>query len=221
MSFDIITTVSPNLASGIPLFLPSWFRNSGAKHILVRSTDSESWYENIIHRNKHIQERVKAGRRIVSLDLDCFVVKNLARGFDGIHPISVARWPGANMGVAFFDGQLRCPIVDWDAFFKPLMNAITMRCRNPKHWDRPGQKGRFGDQPPWQEALQAVERDVGKLDMNVWNFCHQPEDWEAALRTHHQSVRVIHIKGRGAWHLDRYQNKINLVRELFPDAIKE
>ncbi len=218
MSFDIITTVSPNLASGIPLFLPSWFRNSGAKHILVRSTDSESWYENIITRNEHIRERVQAGRRIVSLDLDCFVVKNLARGFDGIHPISVARWPEANMGVAFFDGQL---YFDWPAFFGPLMDAITVRCRNPKFWDRPEQKGRFGDQPPWQEALAPVEQEVGKLDMNVWNFCHQPEDWDAALRTYQEDVRVIHIKGRGAWHLERYQKKINLVRELFPDAIKE
>jgi len=218
MNFDIITTVSPNLASGIPLFLPSWFRNSGANRVLVRSTDTESWYENIILRNQHIRDTVGEGKRIVSLDLDCFVLDDLAGGFDGIHPIAVTRWPLPNMGVAFFDGTVP---FDWDAFFTPLIEAITVRCRDPKYWDRPEQKGRFGDQYPWRDALKIIDAEVGKLDMNEWNFCHQPEDWDAALRVYQKHVRVIHIKGRGAWHLERYQKKIDLVRELFPNKIKE
>ena len=65
MAFDIITTVSPDFAHGVPLFTPSWFRHSGAENIRFRVTPEQSWYESIIARNKHVRDAVieAAGRR--------------------------------------------------------------------------------------------------------------------------------------------------------------
>jgi len=231
MSFTIISTISPDFEDGRKLFVPSWYRNSGAEFIDLKAVDGGTWYENIILRNEHIRDTIRSGKRIVSLDLDCFVLDRLDEGFDGVHPIAVARWPQPNMGVLFLDGMVD---FDWRAFFAPLIARITARCRNPRTWGdgtqwQPDkvwadkrQKGRFGDQYPWHDALKAIEPQVRKLDMNVWNFCYQPENWQAMLLRHQENVKIIHVKGRGRWEQQPHiRDKIDLVRRMFPEQIKE
>lgn len=231
MSFTIVSTISPDFEDGRKLFVPSWYRNSGAEHINLKSINGGTWYENIILRNEHIRDSIRAGKRIVSLDLDCFVLGDLADGFDGVHPIGVARWPEPNMGVLFLDGTVP---FDWEAFFCPLIARITARCRNPRTWGdgkqwrseeawQPKyQKGRFGDQYPWHDALKRIEPQVRKLDMNIWNFCYQPEDWDTQLTLCRDVVRIVHVKGRGRWEQQPHiRGKIDLVRKMFPDKIKE
>ena len=219
MTFDIVTTVSPNFADGERLFVPSWHRNSGAAKITINRTNTAQWYENIIRRNENIRNAVLRGGRVLSLDLDCFVLSDLSGGFDGAHPFAVARWPLPNMGVAFFDGRMS---FDWEGFFRPLIAGITKRCNDPRIQGTRFQKGRFGDQYHWQDALAARNGDVRKLDMNVWNFCHQPEDWKRELMRHRERVKVIHVKGRGNWEKQpKILAKIKMVRRMFPEKILE
>lgn len=220
MDFEIVSTISPDFEDGRKLFVPSWYRNSGASFINLKTIDGGTWYENIIRRNEHIRDSILGtGKRIVSLDLDCFVLADLSEGFDGVHPFGVARWPEPNMGVLFLDGTLD---FDWAAFFNPLIEKITLRCRNPRTWGNRHHKGRFGDQYPWHAALQQIPDKVRKLDMNIWNFCYQPENWDAQLQKHKDKVRIIHVKGRGRWEQQPHiRAKIDLVRQLFPVQIKE
>jgi hypothetical protein len=223
MSFDIVTTVSPDFIRGVSLFVPSWFRHSGAENVRLHLTKKQTWYETIIQRNENLRDAVcegaVTGRRILSLDVDCFVVGNLAGGFDGMHPIAVARWPEPNMGVAFFDTTVQ---FDWAWFFRKLLVAITNRCRDSRTWGVPGQKGRMGDQPPWYAALHAMDDRVRKLDMNVWNFCCAPEDTERELAKHYTQIKVIHVKGRGGWEEEpRLARKLAAVKRYFGDKLKE
>lgn len=219
MSFEIITTVSPDFADGIKLFVPSWFRNANADRITIYTTPQQSWYEGIITRNMNLARSVRKGKRIVSLDIDIFVLGDLSGGFDGKHPIAVARWPNPNMGVAFFDGMLD---FDWSAFFNPLLGQIVRRCRDPSIWGNENKKGRFGDQIPWYAHLQNHEKWVRKLDMNEWNFCYQPEDWAARFLEHKHEIRIAHVKGRGRWEQQpRIKMKIDSLRRAFPGKIKE
>ena len=220
MCFDIVSTISADYIHGVPLFVPSWFRNSGASQVRIYIGQAKTFYESIIERNANLMDAVlnANGVPILALDLDCFIVKSVAGGFDGKHPIAVARWPAVNMGVVFFDTRIK---FDWKGFFVPLVERITSRCRDPRTWGNKDMKGRFGDQYDWMDSLKMAEEHVRKLDMNEWNFCHQPEDWEVAMNLHHKSIRIVHIKGRGDWHLERYQKKLRLTRDTFPDAIKE
>ena len=219
MSFTIVSTISPDFEEGRKLFVPSWYRNSGAEFIDLKTINGGTWYENIILRNEHIRDSIKAGKRVVSLDLDCFVINDLTSGFDGTHPIGVARWPEPNMGVLFLDGTVD---FEWEQFFLPLIARITARCRNPATWGNKNQKGRFGDQYPWHAALRVIEPQIRKLDMNVWNFCYQPEDWDEQLAIHRDKIRIIHVKGRGRWEQQPHiRGKIRGVRREFPDKIKE
>lgn len=220
MCFEIHSTISPDFSEGESLFVPSWQRNSGAARITIHRIAGQSWYENIILRNQVIRDVITANRkRLLFLDIDCFILRNVSDGFDGRHPIAVARWRQPNMGVLFLDGTLS---FDWAGFFAPLILRIVRRCRNPRTWGDLSRKGRFGDQYPWHDALRRVEPAVRKLDMNQWNFCHQPEDWARELSLHKHEVRIVHVKGRGRWEQQpRIKAKIDLVRKLFPDKIQE
>jgi len=221
VSFDIVTTVSEDFVSGLDLFVPSWARYSGADSIRIHLARTSNWYEGIIERNvnlyKELLEASITGRRVLSLDLDVFVLENLEGGFDGDHPIAVARWPEPNMGVAFFDTSIE---FDWSRFFDPLIEKITERCRNPKVWGTNGRKGRLGDSPCWFEALRSVAPMIRKLDPNVWNFCSAPQDTERLLTKHREKVKVLHLKGRGNWTTEeRFRRRLQTFRKFFSEKI--
>lgn len=223
MQFRIATTVSPDFADGTRLFLPSWLRNSGAESIDVQQATGATWYENIIQRNINLRRSVLAAVRdgvgLLALDLDCFIVRDVSGGFDGVHPIAVARWPLPNMGVAFFDCRLA---FEWERMLNLLIVRVTRRCRDPKTWGNEQLKGRFGDQYPWRDTLHEQDGAVRKLDMAEWNFCFQPEDWAHELAKHQERIRIIHVKGRGRWEEQSHiRGKLELVRRAFPDQIQE
>ncbi len=212
MDYVIISTVSPDFIAAINLFVPSWFRNSKATEIRIHSIDSGSWVENILNRNRIIRDVVCGNRcRIVSIDIDCFVLDSLFDGFDGKHPIAVARWPRPNMGVAFFDTTLP---FDWKGFFDPLIRDMIARAeKDPK---------RFGDQRSWTEALLRIESQVNKLDIN-WNFCYEPRRWYPKLNS---NIKIAHIKGskhphHGDWEHTKPKKKIDSIRRMFPEKVKE
>lgn len=222
VSFDIVTSMSPDYETARRLFVPSWLRHSGVSTVQVMPVDGLDWYARIAARNRNLAwaviEAANWRRCLLSLDIDCIVVRPLSDGFDGLHPIAVARRPIPNMGVAFFDTRVK---FKWDAFFGPLLAAIEKRCADSSIKGRLGQKGRFGDQYCWAKALAALGDQVRWLTpVEEWNFCEQPEQWDRRLEVCRNIVRVIHIKGRGDWHGKRIQNELAVVRRLFPGEVE-
>ena len=201
--FDIFVSVCSNYVPLFSALFPGWLRNSGANQIIVNTLPEtpsdylyrQRWHTNTMRRCQAMQEIVldytSKGKRIVAMDADCIILKNLSGGFHPTLPISVAHWPDFNMGVMFFNGQ-----VDFD--FPKLFSKVTPRivATNTSLVTRPEQDWLIADEFIWREELKRYGKFVHKLNWFEWNYCGPPEDWPSVLPTIKDTVRVLHPKVR-------------------------
>ena len=202
MSFTIITACTPNYADVLRYCMPSWIKHSGAERIIVTRIEGGSpeyeraeWYRSVAMRCEAMRDAVldamARGERVLAMDIDCVVLKNLGGGFSPDHAFSAARWPDINMGVLFMNTAV--------AFeFEPFLNEMAARVRDRcgRLAANPGEKWRPGDQDIWREMLKREERHVCKLDWREWNFCDHPQFWDVEMKKYKDVIRVAHLKGR-------------------------
>ena len=205
MSFTIVTTLSPDYADAMELFIPSWFRNSGADEIVIHRIDEESWAKNIVRRTEVWVEEVLArqGAKLLFLDADCMVLGDLRDGF--VHcPISVARWPRPNMGVVFVNTRSRVTNVgEWMRDTCAEIVAELESSTDPE-------SGYSFDQIVWHRRLAWL--GVGKLDENIWNYNRIGIDqWKKDLPAIKDDVKILHFKHHGKWPMDC----VTYAKELF------
>jgi hypothetical protein len=213
MSFTILTTISPDYAHAWTQVMPTWFANSGADEIVVHRTDEGSWTKNTIRRNEilcaEVARRAKFGQRILRLDADCLVLRNLAEGFSDEHPISVARWPQINMGVCYFNTAVA---FDWRRWMKETMTLIRQQCSGRKD------SSCECDQIVWRPRLHMLPPElICKLPEWEYNYNNFDMDqWERELPTIRDIVRVIHLKGHGRWAAEKF----SFAKRLFPEQLQ-
>lgn len=204
MSFTIVAAVTPNYAETLRFCFPSWVKNSGASKIIVERIDAPdgpretAWYDNTALRCeamcRNVVTAIQAGERVLALDVDCVVLKDLSGGFSDAHPISVARWPDINMGVLFFN-----PLVDFQFghFLRRVADLIKANCQKHRGTLRPAGGCQLADQEVWRSMLWNMEERVHKLDACEWNFCPLPGKWASGWDAHKDRVRIVHLKGQG------------------------
>ncbi len=214
MGFTIITTVSPEFARAQRDFIPTWHANSGADSIVVHKIDEDSWHQNILRRAEifcdELITRIRHGERVLLLDADCIVLRDLSEGFSDAHPISVARWPQVNMGVAFFNLSRHPWPTPWKVFLRDIVKEIAAKVaggHTPQH---------ECDQVIWRPRLHQMEGHVYKLAEWEWNYnCFDLPQWERELPTLKEITRVIHIKGHGDWEYAQLDAKLDYARSLW------
>ncbi len=194
MSFTISTTISSDYHFVLDRCLPSWYRVSGASridvHLYQTSADTRyRWIMNLVHRCERMQQAVheSAGRKLLLMDADCMVLKELSSGFSDTKPISVARWPNINLGVLFLNMTLDWPFRE---FFDEFVRKATEYCNANK-----GSQG--ADQSVMIGMLQGIESDVEKLDGGVWNFRYRDGTKRAEFRSVIKDLKILHLIGRG------------------------
>ncbi len=210
-------SISPDFADAMRIFLPSWFQNSRAKTIKINRVEGTSWRENLLRRSQWLRRQVLAasqlGDKLLFLDADVFVISDVGEGFSSRHPISVARWPGLNAGVMFFNTAVP---FDWRGLLDEMLALVTRCCTEPTA-SAPETRRRFPncDQSVWQKLLRNVQDQVCKLDMKVWNFCYDPPYWDRMLKRHRDVIRIAHVKGHGKWSAQ----KIESLKKAFPEVL--
>lgn len=216
MSFTIISTLSPGFARARRDFIPSWEANSGAKEIVIHEIDEGSWVKNIVRRAEIIRDelllRARAGEKVLALDADCLVLRDLSEGFCDGRIISVARWPNVNLGVVFFNLAVE---FKWRRFLCDTVEMIREEAaredRKPTH---------ECDQVVWRPRLHAMESLIYKLPEWEWNYNNfEFAQWEHELPKIRDLVRVIHIKGHGDWNYAKLDRKLDYARELWPKRL--
>ncbi len=210
MGFTIITTISPDFADAWRWFLPAWYANSGADEIVVHRIDEPSWAKNVMRGSEILADEIgrRAARRekVLALDADCLVLRDLSGGFSDTHHISVARWPSPNMGVAFFNTAMP---LDWVAW----MGAGVDELRRALVASDDPEAGYSFDQPIWHRRLKQPGIQVCRLDEHEWNYNRTELDqWKKDLPTLRGTVRVVHFKHHGQW----AQDKLDYLASLFP-----
>ena len=200
MSFAIVACASPNYAEVLRYCVPSWIKYAGASRIVIEqigkdSDDISSWHMNLALRCDVIRDAVleasKRKERILALDLDCVVLKGLSGGFSDNHAFSVARWPNVNMGVLFVNTAVAFP---FKAFFDETCNRVRRQCTEAAA--KPNARQAVDEQGIWQRMLHRRGKHVRRLDMNEWNFCYHPQDWDKKMGIHKDAIRIAHLKGR-------------------------
>lgn len=214
MSYVIISTISPDFESARDLFVPTWTANSGASEIVIHDIDAGSWAANIVARNQIIHDEVVArsatGQKVLSLDIDCLVIRDLYGGFSADHPISVSRWPEVQMGAAFFNTSIDFP---WAKWMGDTMAMVREKCS----YRDPRRDNRQHDQFVWKPRLWAIEKQVCKLGDWEWNYNFKEwHQWERDLPTLKDITKVLHVKGHGPpWPMD----KIEFAKRLWPKEL--
>ncbi len=218
MKFTIITTISPKFARAERDFFPTWYANSGADSIVVHKIDEGSWRQNILKRAEIFCEELLARKRnlerVLLLDADCIVLRDLSEGFSDGHPISVARWPQVNMGVAFFNLARHPWPLPWRGLLRGIVKEITAEVaggHNPRH---------ECDQAIWRPRLHQMEGQVFKLAEWEWNYnCFDLPQWKRELPKLREITRVLHIKGHGDWEYARLDDKLEYAQSLWPKEL--
>ena len=187
VGFDIVTTVSPSYLHFLKLCTPSWYMNSGADKIITCTLPDGSWFKQLDCRTRLLCNVVKSmlGRKLLLLDVDCVVLKDLSEGFHESKPFSVARWPNINAGVIFVNTQIP---FDFVGFLDILADRVHSNCYERK-------KNIAADQDIWQQMLGDISPQVCKLDWAEWNFCDHPQNWDKVLARCKDRVRIAHVKG--------------------------
>lgn len=214
MSFTIISTYSPEFARALDVFVPTWYANSRAERIVIHRIEEQgSWAANIIRRNQIIHDEVvkrAANReRVLSLDIDILVLKDLSAGFCDEHPFSVAGWPDVNMGVFFLNTAVPFP---WRQWMDETLARVLRECpqRDPQHVNR------RCDTEVWRPRLHQAFRHVCKLGVWEWNYhCREMHQWERDLPALRDVVRLIHLKGHGDWPAE----KLDFAKRLWPKEL--
>jgi len=196
MSFTIVSSYSPNFAPALDLFVPTWRANAGADDIVLHEINEGSWTANIKARNEKLIEELIArpGQRVLSLDIDCLVLRNLEDGFSPQHSISVSRWPDIQMGVAFFNQEYE--------FSVPWLQETLRMIRALPAVRKKEERNRQYDQPVWSAQVLPLKEKVFRLGDWEWNYHfkerHQYQrDWPI-LR---DVTKIIHLKSHGHWPL--------------------
>lgn len=218
MGFTIITTISPEFTRAERDFFPTWHANSGADSIVVHKIDEGSWHENILKRAELFRDeliaRKRNGERVLLLDADCIVLRDLSEGFSDEHPISVARWPQVNMGVAFFNLAIQPRPWCWVGFLRNIVKELAAKVASghtPQH---------ECDQAIWRPWLYRIESHVYKLAEWEWNYnCFDLPQWDRELPKLKEITRVIHIKGHGDWEYAQLDAKLDYARSLWPKEL--
>jgi len=217
--FTIITTLSPDYARAERELLPTWCANSGAAEIVVHRIDEGSWERNIAARATIIRDellaRLPTGERVLSLDIDCLVLRDLSSGFSDRHLVSVARWPSPQMGVVFFN--LAVPF-EWATWLTEIHDEIQRevkrqveRGRNPMH---------ELDQKIWRPRLFGIRERVRKLPDYVWNYSDfDLANWRRDLPGLQPLLRVAHLKGHGDFCFARLAEKIAVAKTIWPKEL--
>jgi hypothetical protein len=218
MGFTIITTISPEFTRAERDFFPTWHANSGAESIVVHKIDEGSWHHNILRRAEIFRDelinRKRNGERVLLLDADCIVLGDLSGGFSDDHPISVARWPQVNMGVAFFN-LARQPLPwAWAGFLRNIVKDIAAKVavgHTPRH---------ECDQVVWRPALHQIESQVFKLAEWEWNYNNfEIEQWKRELPVLKDITRVLHIKSHASWEYAKLDEKMRFAKTLWPKEL--
>lgn len=219
MRFTLITTVSPEFREKAErYFFPTWHANAGAAEIVIHPIDGGTWAGNILQRMEIIRKEVldRQGERILFLDADCIVLRDLAGGFSAKHILSVARWPNINMGVAFFN--LALPF-----FWAPFLDRILeqLRRRVEKRLRRGTNPMEECDQAVWRPYLQTLgTRQIGRLPEWKWNYSEfDLPQWYIELPDLQPLVRVLHIKGHGDWKFAKLVHKVAYAKALWPKEL--
>lgn len=214
VSFSIITTVSPEFARAERDLIPTWHANSGADEIVVRQIDAGSWEKNIAARAEVVRAellfRLECGERyVLSLDADCLVLRDLSSGFSDKHLMSIARWPSVNLGVVFYT---LAPDFNWTRWLNRWVErvqwAAAQRVRNVNH---------ECEQAVMRTELHAMAPRIDKLAEWEWNYSEfDLPTWHRDLPKLKDIVRVLHLKGHGAWDYTRLDEKLALAKKLWP-----
>ncbi len=224
MSFTIFTTVSNSYQEVADFCLPSWFKHSGADQIDVRyyrgsqaDTLCSRWFDNLMERCRAMQDAVRQAvrhrRKLLLMDADCLVLKDLAAGFSDNKPFSVTRWRNINMGVMFLNTSLKWPFV---AFFDEFVCKALVRCQRMKA------ERNFtdaGDQDIMWKMLWEREDDVAKLDYKQWNFTYSHRTSDCDLRKHKDRVRILHMRFK-SFGCDLTRERLQALRSEFPEAFR-
>ncbi len=215
MGFTIITTVSPDFERARRQFIPTWEANAGADDIVVHEIDEGSWVKNIVRRAEIIVAelitRLPRGEKVLALDADCIVTRDLSEGFSDDHRISVARWPNVNLGVVFFNLAVEHKWRVWLADTLREIQEEGAKERKPTH---------ECDQVVWRPRLHSMGDHVHKLAEWEWNY--NTFDWTnfrhelPALKT---LCRIVHFKGHGDWEYAQCDRKMRLMKRLWPEEL--
>jgi hypothetical protein len=235
MGFTIVAAYTPSYVETLRYCLPSW-RNSGASKIVleqlpdITGPKETAWYDGTAARceahYRNITAALDRGERVLALDVDCVVLKDLSSGFSADHPISVARWPDFNMGVMFFNpsSPLRHPAfdhlpppIDWLEWVRSVTDRIRDNCQRYKGTLRPAGGCWLADQMAWQSEVQEIQSSVNKLDADVWNFCPHLNDWEREWERVKDRVKIVHLKGQGQ--SEKHGLPKRLLQRDFPELL--
>jgi hypothetical protein len=187
--FRIVTCIPAPYAAAARRFLPSWLRNAGAAEIRIGTLPACDHRAYQLQRwpwlTAQVQAGVADGVRVLWLDSDCFVLRELGPGFAPHRPIGVARWPRINAGVLFFNTDVAFDFAGWCA---ATGRDIETMLRDPAACDQ------------WalEHALLRIPDQIHRLDWREWNYC-DGDDWPRELRAVQDTVRIIHVKGLGDW----------------------
>lgn len=213
----IVSAATPDYARQAGIFVPSWIRNSGAAEITIcplpdpakTSRQYCQYMRNEALRTAILSAKAR-GLRAVFLDIDAWVLGPLDDAFDGVHPLGICRWPNINCGVQFYDTTLD---FDFDSFLAETCSEISVALKNYRDGRRVGLR----EQLVWEDALKKYSPHVAKLDDRKWNLCVGDSKWKAELIAHKDTVRIVHVKGRGQRHQQQW--RIETAYKIFGDRI--
>lgn len=215
--FAIVSAATPDYARQAGIFVPSWIRNSGAAEITIIPLPDPATTSRQYCQYKRNEELAKAilsakdrGLRAVFLDIDAWTLGPLDDAFDGVHPLGVCRWPNINCGVQFYDTAL-----DFD--FAGFLDETCDEIRAALEAYRNGRRVGIREQLVWEDKFRKYEQHVAKLDDRVWNLCVGDGKWEAELLKHKDTVRIVHVKGRGQRHQQDW--RIETAYKIFGNRI--
>lgn len=190
--FTMFSAASKKYQEIADVCVPSWRQNSGAEKVRVVSYDDpthhdicERWQNTLIIRARvwadAVREAVSTGLPIVLMDVDCLVLGPISGGFDGEHPIAVARWPLINIGVMFLDVRLGFPFIE---FFEDF--AARVKAAPREKWKV------TTDQEIMQEKLNDHEGALNKLPASEWNLTFGVENGPERIAAY-PNGRIIHL----------------------------
>lgn len=215
MSFTIITTLSPEFERARTDFIPTWEANAGADEIIVHEIDEGTWVGNIVKRAEVLVDelltRLPRGEKVLALDADCLVLRDLSGGFSDDHMMSVARWPNVNLGVVFYNLAVEYKWRRWLCDTVDLIREEGKKDHKPSH---------ELDQAVWRPRLHEIDDRIFKLAEHEWNYNTFPLDyWKIELPQLVDITRVLHIKGHGDWNFSDLDRKLAYAKTLWPKEL--
>lgn len=215
MSYTIITTLSPEFERARRDFIPTWEANAGADEIIVHEIDEGSWVKNIVKRAEVLVDelltRLPRGEKVLALDADCLVLRDLSGGFSDNHMMSVARWPNVNLGVVFFNLAVD---YKWERWLRDTVDLIR------EEGEKPRKDTHECDQCVWRPRLHEIAERIYQLAEWEWNYNTFPLDhWQIELPALVDITRVLHVKGHGDWTFADLDRKLAYAKTLWPKEL--